>query len=152
MIRTIICYLRPKGPAASALLIIGTVLMLASCISSAPVATPTVVKPTLIGHCEQGNNLQAGITGDVAYVLGLTNPGSQPVQVSGVAVIFTGDNGQQISSDDPAQQNFPGDAYPINNFNMILIDAGQTIYVDMETDKISGAAGNWSCSLGGWWS
>ena len=87
--------------------------------------------------------------GDVAYDLTLHNPGNAPVQVSEVAVIFSR-GGQEIGSDDPAQQDFPGDAYPLSSFNTALIGAGQSVTALMETGKISGAAGNWACSLGGW--
>jgi len=105
--------------------------------------------PGLSGTCQPASH-PADVTGDVAYTLTLTNPGSSAVQVSSVAVIFSGANGQEIGSDDPAQQDFPGDAYPISSFNTVLIGAGQSVSVSMETGKISGAAGNWSCSLGTW--
>ena len=88
--------------------------------------------------------------GDVAYDLTLTNLGVQAVQVTQVAVIFYGASGQELASDDPAQQDFPGDQEPINSFNAILIGAGESVTVPMETGKVSGGTGNWTCNLGSW--
>ena len=99
--------------------------------------------------CAPANRL-AGVPGDAAYDLTLTNPGTQAVQVTQVAVIFYGANGTEIGSDDPAQQDFPGDQEPINSFNTVLIGPGQSVTVAMETSKISGGAGNWTCQLGTW--
>lgn len=105
---------------------------------------------SLNSFCGPAADRPADIPGDAAYELRLINNGSQAIQVTQVAVIFYGADGTQIGSDDPAQQDFPGDQEPISSFNTILIGAGQSITIPMETDKISGAAGNWTCQLGSW--
>lgn len=112
--------------------------------------TATSNTPSLTSFCGPTADLIASIPGDVTYVLRLTNNSSQAVQVTEVAVIFYGADGTEIGSDDPAQQDFPGDQEPINSFNTILIGAGQSISIQMETAKVSGAVGNWTCSLGSW--
>ncbi len=105
--------------------------------------------PSLSSSCVPANR-QADVPGDAAYDLTLTNSGSQAVQVTQVAVIFYGASGQQVASDDPAQQDFPGDQEPIGSFNAVLVGAGQSVTIPMETGKVGGAAGNWTCQLGSW--
>lgn len=121
-------------------------------VSSAPPAAASPASPAasaLQSQCAPAPS-PASITGWVEYSLTLTNPGTQPVQVTSVGVIFSSASGQEIGSDDPAQQDFPGVAVPVTRFSTVLIGAGQSVTVPMETDKISGAAGSWTCALGTW--
>jgi hypothetical protein len=67
--------------------------------------------------------------------------------VSQVSVIFYS-GGQEIGSDDPAQQDYCDDTF--SPMSVVVIGAGQSVTIPMETSKISGAAGGWTCSLGGW--
>jgi hypothetical protein len=70
--------------------------------------------------------------------------------VGSIGVIFYGGNGAELGSDNPATVD-NGEANPIQALDMsLLIGAGQSVTLPMETYKISGAAGNWSCSLGAW--
>ncbi len=116
---------------------------------ASPAAPSTTAAASLSSACASANRL-ADVPGDAAYDLTLTDPGTQAVQVAQVAVIFYGADGTEIGSDDPAQQDFPGDQQPISSFNTVLIGPGQSVTIPMETAKISGAAGNWTCQLGTW--
>lgn len=138
----------------AALAVSAAVMMLAVAAANrtwpwSPLSAAAPAAPELSAQCAPANRL-ASVSGDIAYDLTLTNPGSSPVQVSQVAVIFTGASGMELGSDDPAQQDFPGDAYPIRPFNAVLIGAGQSVTVPMETSRTSGGAGGWTCSLGSW--
>ena len=146
-------YLTAGLLAACALMLMWSESASSSHSRPAPAVTVTVTAPdtapSLNSACAPANRL-ADVPGDAAYDLTLTNPGTQAVQVTQVAVIFSGANGQELGSDDPAQQDFTGDQEPISSFNTVLIGAGQSVTIPMETGKISGAAGNWTCSLGSW--
>lgn len=91
-----------------------------------------------------------GEAGAVAYDLTLTNPGSQTADVGNVGIIFYGQNGAELGPDDPATVD-NGEANPIQALDMsLLIAAGQSVTLPMETYRISGASDGWSCSLGAW--
>lgn len=107
---------------------------------------PSPIAPVLNWECRPGSWEKPYDTSWGEYSLVVTNPSSQAVQVTGVAVIFYA-AGQEIGSDDPATEY----GYQTGGFSTVLIGAYQTITIPMQSQIIANSGGYWSCLVGQWW-